>query len=130
MTFVVKMIINKAKKLYSKDEYKKMNEEALKYLNKLETENEDIPKAMKKHTDLCIFPAIAVYNTLINHNMDKEEAVDLISKFFTKLSGDGFKVVSLWLHMFGNYHRYPANFVKNSLRDFSPEAGFKYKLSK
>ena len=130
MTIVVKMIMNKAKKIYSKNEYKKMNKEALEYLNKLEIENKDIPKAMKKHTDLCIFPAIAVYNTLINHNMDKEDAVDLISNFFTKLSGNGFKLFSLWLHLFGNYHRYPANFVKNSFRDFSPEAGFKYKLPK
>ena len=29
MTIVVKMIMNKAKKMYSKNEYKKMNKEAL-----------------------------------------------------------------------------------------------------
>lgn len=28
----------------------------------------------------------------------------------------------------GNYHRYPAGMVKHSLRDFSPEAGFVYRM--
>lgn len=28
----------------------------------------------------------------------------------------------------GNYHRYPAGMVKHSLRDFSPEAGFEYRM--
>lgn len=100
MTIIVKTIMNKAKKMYQKNEYKKMNKEAIEHLNKLEIENKDIPKAMKKHTDLCIFPSIAMYNTLINHNMPKEDAVDLILNFITKLSGDGFKLVFLWLHLF------------------------------
>ena len=120
------MLARNAKNSYPKAEYKEIRREASERFEQLREENREIPEAMKKHTNMCIFPAIAVYDTLLKHHMEKEAAVDLISAFFVDLSGKGFKVFSLWLHLFGNYHRYPANFVKNSLRDFSPESGFEY----
>ena len=68
---------------------------------------------------MCIFPAIAVYVSLLRHGVKKESAVQLISEVFTNLSGTGYKFVSLWLSLFGNYHRYPAAFVKSSLRYYN-----------
>ena len=126
MNFVVGMLLSKAKTVYAGSEYKQVKNEARARFEQLSAENREIPKAMKKHTNMCIFPAIAVYDTLLRHGMEKEAAVDLISGFFVGLSEKGFKVFSVWLHLFGNYHRYPAGFVKNSLRSFSPEAGFEY----
>ena len=126
MNFVVGMLAHEAKGICTEPEYKQIKREAEARFEQLCAENRETPKAMKKHTELCIFPAIAVYETLLKHGMEKEAAVDRISGFFVGLSGKGFKAVSAWLHLFGNYHRYPANFVKNSLRDFSPEAGFEY----
>ena len=128
MNFVVGMLLRKAKNSYVESEYKQIKKEAQECFDQLCSENQNIPKAMKQHTDMCIFPAIAVYNTFLKHGMEKEKAVDLISEFFANLSGKAFKVFSLWLHVFGNYHRYPANFVKNSLRDFSPASGFEYNI--
>ena len=37
-------------------------------------------------------------------------------------------MVSWYQQICGNYHRYPAGTVKNSLRDFSPEVGFEYRM--
>lgn len=128
MNIIVEMLSWEAKSDYSPVEYKNIKQEAEKYFDQLCAENQSLPKEMKKHTDMCIFPAIAVYKTLLAHGMEKENAVNLISKFFVGLSGRGFQIFSLWLHVFGNYHRYPARFVKNSLRDFSPKAGFEYKM--
>ena len=39
-----------------------------------------------------------------------------------------FRPAAWYQHIAGNYHRYPAGMVKHSLRDFSPEAGFKYRM--
>ena len=128
MNFVVSMLLHQVKAIYKGSEYKQIKQEAGARFDRLCEENREIPKAMKKHTDMCIFPAIAVYDTLLKHGMEKEKAVDLISGFFVDLSGKGFRAFSVWLHLFGNYHRYPANFVKNSLRDFSPDAGFEYRM--
>ena len=128
MNLIVAMLLHQAKAVYTGPEYKQVKCEAGARFKQLCAENREIPRAMKKHTNMCIFPAIAVYETLLHHGMETETAVDLISEFFVGMSGKGFKVFSVWLHMFGNYHRYPADFVKNSLRDFSPESGFKYRM--
>ena len=128
MNLITGMLLRHAKAKYASSEYKQVRKEAEARFERLCEENREIPKAMKKHTNMCIFPAIAVYETLLTHGMEKEAAVDLVSDFFVGMSGKGFKVFSVWLHLFGNYHRYPAGFVKNSLRDFSPEAGFEYRM--
>ena len=128
MDLMVGMLLRRAKSMYTGEEYRQIRREAGARFDQLREENREIPRAMKKHTDMCIFPAIAVYETLLGHGMEKEAAVDLISGFFVGMSGKGFRVFSVWLHMFGNYHRYPAAFVKNSLRDFSPESGFGYRM--
>ena len=126
MNLIVGMLLHTARDRYPGPEYQQMKQEAGARYRRLCEENRDIPKAMQRHTGMCIFPAMAVYGTLLAHGMEKEAAVDLVSGFFVGFSGKGFRVFSLWLHLFGNYHRYPTNFVKNSLRDFSPEAGFAY----
>ena len=128
MSLIVGMLLHKVKNIYAGSEYKQIRREAGERFDQLCAENQNISKAMKKHTDMCIFPAIAVYDTLQRYGMEKEAAVDLISEFFANLSGKAFKIYSVWLHLFGNYHRYPAGFVKNSLRDFSPESGFVYNI--
>jgi hypothetical protein len=60
--------------------------------------------------------------------MEKEAATDVVRQFFVKICGIMFKPVSWYQHIGGNYHRYPVGMVKNSLRDFSPDAGFEYRM--
>ena len=128
MNPIVSMMAGGAKTRFSREEYKTVREEADALFQRLTEENRDLPKAMKRHTGTNIFPAIAVYKTLVAHGMAKEDAVDVIRRFFYKICAVMFRPVAWYQHIAGNYHRYPAGMVKNSLRDFSPDAGFAYRM--
>ena len=128
MNLIVSLMAAGARKSFSPDEYRRVRKEADTLFNKLTAENADLPKAMKQHTGTNIFPAIAVYKTLVAHGMKSEDAVDVIRRFFTGICKIMFRPVAWYLHVAGNYHRYPAGMVKNSLRDYSPEAGFEYRM--
>lgn len=128
MNIVVRMMLSGAKKEFSPEEYRQVKNEANTLFQKMTAENKDISKALKKHTDMNIFPAIAVYKTLVKHGMEKTAATDVIRRFFYKLCKIMFIPVAWYQHIGGNYHRYPAGMVKNSLRDFSPDAGFEYRM--
>lgn len=127
---IVSMMAAGAKKHFSREEYRKIREEANTLFQKLTEENQDLPKAMKKHTGTNIFPAIAVYKTLLSHGMAADVAIDVIRRFFYQICKIMFRPVVWYQHIAGNYHRYPAGMVKHSLRDYSPEAGFEYRMPK
>ena len=128
MNVIVSLMAAGAKKNFTKEEFRRVRKEADARFRKMVSENKDCPKALKKHTGMNIFPAIAVYKTLVRHGMAKEAATDVIRQFFVRICRIMFKPVSWYQHIGGNYHRYPAGMVKNSLRDFSPDAGFKYRM--
>lgn len=128
MSIITSLMASGARKGLSRAEYKKILKEADTLLAEMTEENKDIPKALKKHTGTNIFPAIAVYKTLVAHGVAKDDAIDVIRKFFYKICKIMFMPVAWYQHIAGNYHRYPAGMVKHSLRDFSPEAGFVYRM--
>ena len=130
MSIITTILLQNTKSTFSKEEYENIKKESNNRYIQLCDENKDIPKALNSHVKMVIFPSIAVYETLIQHGMDEDKTVDFISATFVKLCGMGFKFKSLQLHLFGSYHRYPQNFVKNSIKDFSPESGFQYELPK
>ena len=61
INMIVSLMAAGARKRFSREEYRRIREEANALFQKLTEENRDIPKAMKKHTGTNIFPAIAVY---------------------------------------------------------------------
>ena len=128
MNLIVSLMAAGARKRFSKEEYRKIREEADALFRQLTEENEDLPKALKQHTGTNIFPAIAVYKTLLSHGMTSADAADVIRRFFCTICRIMFRPVAWFQHLAGNYHRYPAGMVKHSLRDFSPEAGFEYRM--
>ena len=68
---------------------------------------------MKRHTGTNIFPAIAVYKTLLAHGMTAEDYTDVIRRFFCKICKIMFRPAAWYQHIAGNYHRYPAGMVKH-----------------
>ncbi len=128
MNPIVDMMARGARGCFSRAEHDAIRREADALYRHLTEENRDIPKALKQHTETNIFPAIAVYKTLLKHGMEQEAACDVIRRFFVRICSVMFKPVSWYLHIGGLYHRYPAGMVKHSLRDFSPEAGFEYRM--
>ena len=128
MNLIISMMANGAKREFQGAELRQIKAEADGRFRQLTEENREVQKALRQHTAMNIFPAISVYETLKKHGMEKEEAVDVIRRFFVRICGVMFKPVSWYLHIGGLYHRYPAGMVKHSLRDFSPEAGFEYRM--
>lgn len=128
MNPIVSMMVKGAKRDYTSKELRQIKEEADHRFHRLTEENKGLPRALRQHTDMNIFPAIAVYETLVRHGMEKEKAVDVIRHFFYKICDLMYKPVGWAMHLGGMYHAYPAGMVKRSLRDFSPEAGFEYHM--
>ena len=60
MNMIVSLMASGAKKRFSREEYRRIREEANNLFRALTEENKDLPKALKKHTGTNIFPAIAV----------------------------------------------------------------------
>lgn len=128
MNLIVRLMAKGARKLFTREEYRAVVKEAISLYQQLLKENSDASKALKQHTTTNIFPAIAVYKTLKAHGIDTQEAVDVVGRFFYSICKTMFRPVAWYQHIAGNYHRYPAGMVKNSLRDFSPDAGFEYRM--
>ena len=105
MNVIVSLMAAGAKKNFSKEEFRRIRKEADARYRRLVSENKDEPKALKQHTGMNIFPAIAVYKTLVRHGMEKEAATDVVRQFFVKICGIMFKPVSWYQHIGGNYHR-------------------------
>lgn len=76
MNMIVSLMTAGARKRFSREEYRQIREEADALFQELTEENKDLPKAMKKHTGTNIFPAIAVYKTLLAHGMTADDAKD------------------------------------------------------
>ena len=72
MNVIVSLMAAGAKKNFSKEEFRRIRKEADAHYRRLVSENKDAPKALKQHTGMNIFPAIAVYKTLVRHGMEKE----------------------------------------------------------
>ena len=82
MSMIVSLMAAGARKRFTREEYQRIREEANALFQKLTEENKDLPKAVKKHTGTNIFPAIAVYKTLLAHGMTADAAADVIRRFF------------------------------------------------
>ena len=130
MNPIVLMMANGAKRDFHASEFRQIKTEANRRFRQLTEENRGISKALRQHAETNIFPAIAVYKTLLAHGMEPDDACDVIRRFFVRICGVMFKPVSWYLHIGGLYHRYPAGMVRHSFRDFSPEAGFEYQMPK
>ena len=74
MNMIVSLMAAGTRKRFSREEYRRIREEANALFQKLTEDNKDLPKAMKKHTGTIIFPAIAVYKTLLAHGLTTDEA--------------------------------------------------------
>lgn len=81
MNMIVSLMAAGVKKRFSRVEYRQIREEANALFQKLTEENKDLLKALKKHTGTNIFPAIAVYKTLLAHGMTTEDAANVIRRF-------------------------------------------------
>ena len=128
----MKQKLIEAFKPFIKTNFNKDYEKILKYTYiryiELCNENQDSTKELKKHTFTKIFPCIAIYESLLEANVEYHEAADFIDKTYMKLSEKEAKQLRLLNKIPFFYHLMPKMFTKTLKSSFNEKAGFKYKI--
>ncbi|MBQ7841615.1 MAG: L-2-amino-thiazoline-4-carboxylic acid hydrolase [Lachnospiraceae bacterium] len=91
------------------------------------TENADEPKAVQTHTRSRIYPAIAVFESLIAVGVSREDAAQLILDFYMTRARKPAKTIQNLLKIPGLYKVVPKLFLVGVKKMFGPDAGFKAK---
>ena len=91
------------------------------------TENADEPKAVQTHTRSRIYPAIALFKSLIAAPVSREDAAQLILDFYMTRAQKPAKAIQNLLKIPGLYKAVPNLFLVGVNKMFGPDAGFKAK---
>ena len=90
-------------------------------------ENADEPKAVQTHTRSRIYPAIAVFESLVAVGISREDAAQLILDFYMTRARKPAKMIQRLLKIPGLYKAVPGIFLIGVSKMFGPDAGFKAK---
>ena len=90
-------------------------------------ENADEPKTVQMHTRSRIYPAIAVFEALVEVGVCREEAAQLILDFYMTRAQKPAKKIQSLLTIPGLYKAVPGLFLIGVNKMFGPDAGFKAK---
>lgn len=94
----------------------------------LKKENATDSKALRAHTFKRIYPAIAVYETMVSEDIEKEKAVWYVREYFQRFAQKAVPHLQRFISLFKLQKKIPDLFMKISLSGFSPEAGFGYEF--
>lgn len=89
-------------------------------------ENASDSKALRAHTFRCIYPGIAVYETLRAEGIKPEKAAWTIREYFQRFSAKTVPHLQRAIRVLGLAKRIPGWFMKISLHSFGTDAGFVY----
>lgn len=95
--------------------------------NALCAENSDEPEAVRKHTRSRIYPAIAVFESLVVAGVTREDSAQLILDFYRIRARKPAKAIQNLLKIPGLYKVVPKLFLVGVEKMFGPDAGFKAK---
>ena len=90
-------------------------------------ENADEPKAVQTHTRSRIYPAIAVFESLVAARVSREDAAQLILDFYMTRAQKPAKVIQNLLKIPRLYKVVPKLFLVGVEKMFGSDAGFKAK---
>ena len=90
-------------------------------------ENADEPKAVQTHTKNRIYPAIAVFESLVAAGASREDAAQLILDFYMTRAQKPAKAIQNLLKVPGLYKVVPKLFLVGVEKMFGSDAGFKAK---
>ena len=87
-------------------------------------ENKEEPKAMDPHTKARIYPAIAVFESLLDAGCSREEAAKVIYDFYDLFARKGGKILQTLLKAPGLYKKIPKVACGMIDKSFGADAGF------
>ena len=96
--------------------------------NELCEENINDSKAVKAHTVEKIFPCIAIFDSLLDERISREEASTFIDVSYCKLAEKEAKMLQNLMKIPGAYKIMPKMFTSTLKKAFGTDAGFKYKV--
>jgi len=99
---------------------------AQKRYEELLAENAGDSKALRAHTYRRIYPSIAVYEALRAEGVAQEKAVWYLREYFQRFAAIYVPHLRRAISAFGLARKTPKLFMRISMRNFGPEAGFKY----
>lgn len=91
-------------------------------------ENKNDVRELKKHTFGRIYPSIAIYETLLDRGMGKEEAASYIREFFLRYCAKTVPHLKRIIALPGMAKKIPDLFMKIGISAFPIEAGFEYEF--
>ena len=87
-------------------------------------ENKEEPSVMDPHTKARIYPAIAIFESLLQEECTREEAAQVIYDFFDIFAAKGARFIQIMLKIPGLYKKVPNFAVKMIDQSFGKDAGF------
>ena len=103
-------------------------EQAYKNLEQLIDENPNESKALQAHTVMQLYPAIALYKSLLSAHIEKEKAVDIIDDCLCTVAQVSAKQFRTILKFPGLYKLLPRIYKWMTVNKFGEEVGFKQKF--
>lgn len=90
-------------------------------------ENCSDSKVLKRHTYKRIYPAIALYETMVSEGIDDKRAVWYIREYYQRFASKIEDVIRGCLKVPGLYHKIPGFMGKIVVKESPEEAGFEYR---
>ncbi len=98
--------------------------ESLDIFIKLCEENKNESQKEKNHTNVKIYPAIALTLAQMNYGISREDSISFTSDFIAYRSNKMAKVLKLFLKIPNIYKKAPKFFEKMTIKNFGKEAKF------
>lgn len=109
---------------YGANRTRTIMQRALTRYDELLEENKDEPKAYYMHTRERIYPAIAMFDAMTSEDINRTEAADFLTNYYTWRAGSMARMVKTAFKIPGLYKAVPKVFSAIAKKSFGPEAGF------
>ena len=104
---------------YGADRTRAIMQRALTRYDELLEENKDEPKAYYMHTRDRIYPAIAMFDAMTSEDIDRTEAADFLTNYYTWRAGSMARIVKTAFKIPGLYKAVPKIFSAISKKSFA-----------
>ena len=93
--------------------------------NRLCEENAKETKEMQAHTRQRIYPAVAAFWAMLEENVEREVAAEILNNYYEKQSKPTGRAIRAILHIPALYRFVPCFFAKMTKKSFGENAGFR-----
>lgn len=121
----LKNIESHIEKKYGTDKAKVIMDKALKRYDEIIEENHDEPKSYYMHTIQRIYPAIAVFDAMVDEGVNREEVANFLVDYYKWRSSKIAPMIQKIFKIPGLYKIMPKVFFNMADKNFGPKAGFK-----